>query len=182
MQCDNGITCPGPSDFISKFEVIQDDIKVTTHQELTIDGKNFTGTDDRNGHPIRSSWSVCCNDIDILPPTSSTRTTAIKASTHATTTSHSNKLKPFPKLLLALAIFFMFITQTRAHLTGQLQGTTLMLSTSIFPLFLWLFSLAQPTFGITRTFVVTTHFNTFLIKIRVSKRRSQTQPLTSHNL
>ena len=72
MQCKNGITCSGPSNFISKFELSQNGIVVTTNQNLTIDGDNFQLTDDGKGHVQRgstgeSNYSVT-STTTLIPP------------------------------------------------------------------------------------------------------------------
>src|SRR5271169_6373845 len=54
-NCNNGVTCPGTPNFQSVFKLLQQGLTVTTNQNLTVTGQDFSGTDTGNGLPVSFS-------------------------------------------------------------------------------------------------------------------------------
>ena len=132
IQCDNRVTCSESSNFKSEFELFKTEERITTKQILTIDGEKFELTDNGAG---------LIQFVALGPTTSITPATKpLPPSTNSNTSSHSNRIKPFSKLLLGLVTLSLLIAQLHAQPIGETSRTHSSLSPLIFSLSLSLLS------------------------------------------
>jgi hypothetical protein len=155
VNCNNGVQCPGPVNFISNFNLFQQGQIVSSTQTLQIDGSSFMGSD--NGDGVVSGYGS--SGAAVSPPSApapaspavgpppGTSPASPASTTSASTTTHSVVLQTFSpasrkyvpmslmsKLMLAFIIIMnVFVRQTYAYSSVHLSTESLML----FP-FMWL--------------------------------------------
>jgi hypothetical protein len=130
-NCNNGVTCPGPVNFISKFAITQEAAIVSSQQNLTIDSLDFSGTDSGTGTvsygndeiqqpapPIQASSTPVSQPATThssMGTPNSTSVTTVRSSSLANRRFTAPQRSVPNLMILFILIMSVFIAQTNAQ-------------------------------------------------------------------